>query len=149
VTEVGFYHLTRWSLERALPPLLEKALAAGHRIVLLAPSTERAEDLAQHLWTFEPGSWLPHGTARDGHAELQPVYLTAVEEAPNGADVLVGVEGVQAGFADRFARVLDMFNGRDEAAVAAARDRWRAYRERGFALTYWQQTDAGGWQKQG
>ena len=148
MAEVGFYHLTKWPLERALPKLLERVLAAGRRVVLLAPSPERVEDLANHLWTYDPDAWLPHGSARDGHPEAQPVYLTDKEEAPNGATVLVVVEGLEPDFAGRFERVVDMFNGRDEAAVAAARQRWRRYQAAGHTLTYWQQTDSGGWQKQ-
>lgn len=148
MAEVGFYHLTRWPLERALPKLLERALAADHRVVLLAPSMERVEDLAGLLWTYDPDSWLPHGSARDGHPERQPIYLTDREEAPNGASVLVVVEGLQPAFAGDFQRVIDLFNGRDEEAVRAARQRWRHYHAAGHTLTYWQQTDAGGWQKQ-
>ncbi len=147
MSEVGFYHLTKWPLERALPKLLERVLASGRRAVLLAPSKERVEDLTVQLWTYDPGSWLPHGSARDGHAEAQPIYLTDTEEAPNGADVLVVVEGMRPEFAGQFDRVLDLFNGRDEDAVAAARDRWRHYSAGGHKLTYWQQTDSGGWQQ--
>ena len=34
LTEVGFYHLTRSTLEEALPRLLEKAYAAGNRVLV-------------------------------------------------------------------------------------------------------------------
>lgn len=147
MTEIGFYHLQRAPLERALPKLLEKVLERGHRAVLMAASADRVEALNGLLWTYEQRSWLPHGSVRDGYAEEQPVYLTTAEENPNGADVLVLVDGVKPGFADSFARVVDMFDGRDEEQVAAARGRWRAYKEAGFDLTYWQQTETGGWQK--
>ena len=40
-----------------------------------------------------------------------------------------------------------MFDGNDEAAVGAARARWRDYDAAGHALTYWQQTESGGWEK--
>ena len=43
-------------------------------------------------------------------------------------------------------RVFDLFDGNDEAAVAAARERWKAARAGGHALTYWQQ-GARGWEK--
>ena len=147
MADVGFYHLTRWPLERALPKLLERVLAADHKVVLLAPSMERVEDLTGLLWTYDPGSWMPHGSARDGNAAAQPVYLTDKEEAPNGANVLVVIEGMHPGFAGQFERVVDLFNGHDEEAVKAARTRWKAYQAAGHALTYWQQTDSGGWQK--
>lgn len=147
LSEVGFYHLVSSPLERALPRLLEKVLASGHRAVLLAGSEERVEYLNGLLWTYEQRSWLPHGSFRDGNAEMQPVYLTLAEENPNGADVLLCVDGIQANFVDRFDRVLDMFDGRSEAGVAAARERWRAYKAAGHALTYWLQTDSGGWER--
>ena len=147
MTEVGFYHLLHWPLERALPKLLEKALERGHRAVVLAGSKERVDDLNAVLWTYEERSWLPHGTAGDGPAADQPVYLTADDENPNGADVLVTVDGREAGNTDGYARIIDMFDGRTEAMVAAARLRWRGYLDKGFTLTYWQQTESGGWEK--
>ena len=82
MTQIGFYHLTRSPLEQALPKLLDKALAAGYRAVVLAGSSERVEALSDRLWTYEPESWLPHGSAKDGDAALQPIWLTATDENP-------------------------------------------------------------------
>ena len=41
----------------------------------------------------------------------------------------------------------EMFDGNDDEAVAAARDRWREYLAAGHHLTYWQQSDRGAWEK--
>jgi len=147
MAEVGFYHLQASPLEAALPRLLEKVLQQGRRCVLMAGSAERLKALDAQLWTWEQRSWLPHGTAELGFAAEQPIYLTLAEENPNGADVLVTVDGVQPAFAASFARVLDLFDGADAEAVAAARERWRAYKAQGFGLTYWQQTERGGWER--
>ncbi|MDP6342754.1 MAG: DNA polymerase III subunit chi [Alphaproteobacteria bacterium] len=147
MTEVGFYHLLNWPLERAMPKLLEKVLERGHRAIVMAGSRERVEALNALLWTYEERSWLPHGSAGDGDPAEQPIFLTEGSENLNGADVLLTVDGREAGDADAFARVIDMFDGRDEAAVAAARERWRRYTEQGLTLTYWQQTERGGWEK--
>ena len=40
-----------------------------------------------------------------------------------------------------------MFDGRDEDALAEARAKWKAARAAGHAVTYWQQTDTGKWEK--
>ena len=40
-----------------------------------------------------------------------------------------------------------MFDGHDDEAVSAARQRWKAHKDSGHALTYWQQTERGGWEK--
>lgn len=146
MAEIGFYHLLATTLERALPRLLERGRGAGHRIVLRAGSPERVEHLNALLWTYGDSSFLPHGSARDGNAEQQPIWLTAGQEVPNGASMLVLVDGVAAADLDGFARVVDLFDGNDESAVGAARERWRQARAAGHTLTYWQQT-ASGWEK--
>ncbi len=147
MTEIGFYHLKRSSLERALPSLLEKALERGLRAIVRAGSDERAEALNALLWTYRQRSFLPHGSARDGFAGLQPVYLTAKEENPNRASVLFLVDGAEPGNIGDFEKCLDLFDGNDETQVAAARGRWKAWEEAGHALTYWRQSEAGAWEK--
>jgi len=149
MTDVGFYHLQKSPLERALPRLLEKVLAADMRAVVMAQSEERVEHLNNVLWTYDPASFLPHGSARDGWAERQPVWLTETDENPNGARVLVLTDGAASDHVADYARCLDLFDGRDEEAVAAARERWKTYREAGHGVTYWQETDRGGWTQAG
>src|SRR5713226_7430035 len=97
MAEIGFYHLLATPLERALPRLLEQARARGYRIVVRAASAERVEHLSALLWSYDEASFLPHGTARDGNAENQPIWLSERAENPNGAAMLVLVDGVDAG----------------------------------------------------
>ena len=149
MTQIGFYHLRRSTLESALPKLLEKVLERGLRAVVLAGSGERVEVLNHLLWTYKQRSFLPHGSARDGNAGEQPVYLTAEEERPNGATVLVLLDGVEPGFVADFDRCLDLFDGNDEDAVAAARRRWTAWKAAGHEVTYLLQDDAGRWAESG
>jgi DNA polymerase-3 subunit chi len=147
MTEIGFYHLTRTPLERALPKLLERVLASGMRAVVLAGSPERVEALDAALWTYEQLSFLPHGSARDGDAEYQPIWLTTEDENPNGAKVLVLTDGAASFHVADYARCLDMFDGRDPAAVEAARGRWKEFKQAGHTLAYWQQNETGGWER--
>jgi DNA polymerase III subunit chi len=147
MTDIGFYHLQRMPLERALPKLLEIALGRRMRAVVIAGSEERVEALNSALWTYDQASFLPHGSARDGNAEAQPVWLTVEDENPNGATVLVLTDGTDSPHLDRFERCVLMFDGTDEEALAAARRRWQAYKSAGHKLTYNQQTDQGGWEK--
>ncbi len=149
MTEIGFYHLTATPLERALPKLLERTLQAGERAVVRTASEERVQALNGLLWTYEDRSWLPHGSARDGFAEDQPIWLTADEENPNAARFLFLTDGIETADLGAWTRVFDLFDGRDDAAVAAARRRWKAARDAGHSLTYWRQTDRGGWEKAG
>ena len=144
--EFAFYHLRHWPLERALPQLLEKVVARGLRAVVRAGSEQRVEDLDRHLWTYEERSFLAHGAA-DGFAEAQPIYLTTAAENPNGASVLVLIDGAEPFADDRFERCLDLFDGDDPAALEAARERWRALGAAGETVTYWRQSEQGGWER--
>ncbi len=147
MAEIAFYHLQGMALGAALPKLLEKVLASDGRAVVMAGSEERAEALNTALWLYHPNSFLPHGSARDGHAAHQPVWITVEDENPNGANFLVLTDGAVSENVDGFERCLEIFDGADAEAVAAARDRWREYGDKGHTTRYWQQTEAGGWEE--
>mgnify|MGYP003349437129 CR=1 FL=1 len=147
VTEVNFYHLTKSSLEDALPRLLQKTLQAGERAVVLLGSEERVDSLNTYLWTYDDRGFLPHGSAKDGEADRQPVWLTHVDENPNGAAFLFVADRAKSEKVAEFRRCFEIFDGRDEAAVADSRERWKIYKAAGHVVAYWQQTAAGGWEK--
>jgi DNA polymerase-3 subunit chi len=147
MTDIWFYHLQRLDLNRALPLLLEKTVARQKRAVVMAGSPERVEFLNQHLWQYRDESWLPHGSEKDGHAEHQPIWLTAQDENPNAADFLFLTDRAMSDQVSGYERVILLFDDRDREAVAEARERWKAYRDEGHTLSYWQQTNAGGWEK--
>jgi len=148
VTEIRFYHMTRRSLEDVLPVMLERTLVRdGKRAVVMVGSDERVEHLNAHLWTYNDRGFLPHGSKKDGAAEQQPIWLTDSDENPNGATVLFLADGAVSDAVDDYDLVCTLFDGRDADMVARTRDRWRSYQAGAHELTYWQQTDSGGWQK--
>ena len=147
MTEVAFYHLTRSTLEQTLPKLLEKTLAAGKRAVVRAGSVARVEALNTQLWSYDPASWLPHGSAKDGHDADQPVWLSVEGGNPNGAAFMFLVDGVTDENLAAYERCFELFDGTDAQAVETARAHWKAYKAQDLELTYWQQTESGGWQK--
>lgn len=147
MTEIRFYHLQRSTLEAALPTMLERTVARGQRAVVLLGSEERVEAMAALLWTYADRDFLPHGTRRDGHAERQPVWLTETDENPNRAEVLFLGDGARSERVADFALCVELFDGQDGAAVAAARERWNAYKAAGHSLIYYQQTEAGRWEE--
>lgn len=146
-TDVLFYHLERQPLERVLPSLLEKTLERGWRAVVQAGSEERLEALDTALWTYSEDSFLPHGTKKDGQSAEQPIYLTTGDETPNGAGVRFLVDGATAASFEGYARIVYLFDGRDEDAKAQARADWQAAKGAGVAVTYWRQNDSGRWEK--
>lgn len=147
MSEVRFLHLERRRIDQALPDILEDALAAGWRVVVQAGSEERVEALNERLWTYSDESFLPHGSARDGEPHAHPIYLTAGDDNPNSAQMRVLLSGVPvAAFAAAgYERVVLLFDGRDETAVADARREWTEVKTAGVAPSYWREGDDGGW----
>ena len=86
-------------------------------------------------------------SARDGEADRQPVWLTHLDENPNGAAFLFVADRARSEKVGDYKRCFELFDGRDEEAVADSRERWKAYKAAGHAVVYWQQTAAGGWEK--
>ena len=143
---IGFYHLLRTGPDQALPQLLGRTLAAGQRAAVMCGGPDRVAALDTALWLCPDPDWLPHGSAASGDADLQPIWLATDDAAPNGARFLFLLDNAASTRLDAFERVFDLFDGSDAAAVQAARDRWKAAKVAGHALTYWQQ-GARGWER--
>ncbi|HEY2708819.1 MAG TPA: DNA polymerase III subunit chi [Caulobacteraceae bacterium] len=146
--EVWFYHLERTSLDTALPELLEKTLARGWRALVRSTERDRVEHLDGWLWSFRDDSFLPHGTEIEPSAERQPILITTGMGNPNGANALFLIDGAESGDISGYERCVLMFDGRDEAAVAAARGRWAGFKKQGASVSYWRQGEQGGWRKE-
>lgn len=147
MTDVVFYQRAK-PLDNVLPRLLDKALAAGHRVVIRAVDSALLKRLDSALWTYDPASFLPH--AVDGeHVAVQPVLLTTSLAAPaNGAKVLAVVDGVMPETPADFDRLLYLFDGDDPAALVAARAEWRRLKaQNGLTASYWRENDAGRWEQ--
>ncbi len=147
MTEVGFYHLTKMPLERALPRLLEKILDAKKRAVVKVSSPERVEALNSTLWNAGRGSFLPHGSQQDGNAAEQPIWLTTDDENPNGAQFLLLADNTDSSHLKDYERFLDLFDGNDPQALAQARQRWKDCINQGLQAIYWKQSPNGSWEK--
>lgn len=145
--EIRFYHLTRTPLEAALPDLLGRSLERGWRAVVMTGSETRTAHLSSVLWTRDPSSFLPHGQAEDGRASAQPIWLTHLDENPNGAQVCFLTDGAETENSGFFETVCVLFDGDDPDAVAAARSQWSAYKEKAHPLAYWAQDPRGAWSK--
>ena len=152
MTEIWFYHLTDRPLESTLPTLLERSLERGWKAIVQATSDERIAALDGLLWTYSEASFLAHGVAADGDAALQPVLLTTDNHNPNGAKVRFFIEGAEiapvlASQPDAYNRMILMFDGNDDDQFTGARAQWKALKQQGCDLAYWQQGEDGRWVK--
>jgi DNA polymerase III subunit chi len=146
MTPVFFYHLENQPLESVLPKMLATSLERGWRVVVQSSSEERSEALAALLWSFEEESFLPHGTKADGFPDLQPIWLTPLDENPNAANVRFYVDGAEIGEISALTRAVIMIDGKDPEALERARELWKRFRSSGHEVSYWQQDESGRWQ---
>lgn len=148
MTEVLFYHLQNMTVEHVLPPLLEKSLQRGWRVIVQSTSEERTDALDAHLWAYRDDSFLPHATWRVADVGSQPIVLTVEQGNPNGAQVRFLIDSAALPTdAEQYQRMVLVFDGDDNEALAAARAAWTESKSRGFDVTYWQADDGGRWQR--
>ncbi|MBO3759705.1 DNA polymerase III subunit chi [Ciceribacter sp. L1K23] len=147
MAEILFYHLTESKLENALPPLLEKSVERGWKVAVQTVDEPRRDALDAHLWTWRDESFLPHGTDAAPDAEDQPILLTTETDNRNRATVRFVVDGAEPPPTLDYDRVVFVFDGHDQSQLEAAREHWKRLKGAGHALTYWQQTPEGRWEK--
>ena len=149
MTEVLFYQLQRQPIERVLPPLLERSLERGWRVVVQVATDERVEALDAHLWTYREDGFLAHGTYRESEAAAQPVLLTVHDHNPNAANVRFLIDGAGCpGGCERLPahRAAVRRRGRG-GARRGAHAHWAEAKAKGFEVTYWQADENGRWEK--
>ncbi len=148
MAEILFFHLQSRPLEQVLPTILDRALSRGQKVVVQVGGQERMSALDDHLWIYADESFLPHVTALEADAALNPVVLTTQAHNPNAAQVRICADGVRIPDAMQdYERVVLIFDGDDPEALAAAREDWKKARASGHAASYWQQDEAGRWEK--
>ena len=140
---IYFYHLTRSPLERALPALLTRALAAGWRVALRAPE-DRLEELDDMLWRVPEEEFVPHGREGTGRDDRNPVLLTT--GGPEARECLLAACGapVEPGEVAGLERAMLVFDGRDMDELGAARQRWKDMTAAGVEAQYWSE-ETGKW----
>lgn len=111
--------------------LVEKAWRLGHRVYINCANAEQSQALDDRLWSFKGEAFIPH--ARVG-AEADAAILIGHGEPPAAhQDLLVNLTDQVPQAHGRFTRVAEIVT---EAPTAreAARERFRFYREQGYAL---------------
>jgi DNA polymerase-3 subunit chi len=127
VTEVRFYHNAQDRLKAACA-ITAKAVRAGHKVLVYAPDASTAEAYDAQLWSQQPASFIPHVAVDSPHAARTPVLIARqLDNLPYDDMLLNLADELPAGF-QRFRQLVEIVAG-DEAGRAAARQRWRTYKE--------------------
>ncbi|HEX4885967.1 MAG TPA: DNA polymerase III subunit chi [Casimicrobiaceae bacterium] len=113
--------------------LVAKAWAAHGAVRVLTPDAQATERLDRLLWTAPATGFLPHCRLGSPLAAETPIIVDHVPEHEGPAGVLINLAAAPPPFFSRFERLAEIVP-RDDAGAAAARERYRFYRERGYEL---------------
>ncbi|TXD85906.1 DNA polymerase III subunit chi [Ralstonia pseudosolanacearum] len=117
--------------------LVRKAYGAGQKVIVVG-NRAALEAFDAQLWTFSQLDFLPHCGLRHRLAAQTPILLADASEPLDDAphhDILVNLSDATPPLFARFARLIEIV-GDDEAERAAARDRFRFYRDRGYPIQH-------------
>jgi len=150
--ELRIYHLTAQSVKDGLPGLISTAIGRDLRCHIYVPDASRAEDICDHLWTFDQDSFIPHGTKKDGLQPYQPVWISPDLENPNNSNVRFVMAGADITPDDLNTMDLTcvLFDESDTAARQKARQLWAdSDDDDTIKRIYYRQDETGQWHESG
>ena len=122
------------SLDTLVCRLVDKVFGQGHQVYILTPDRETATRIDQLLWTYSPGSFVPHALYNIELSSPTPPVLIGPQEPPAAwQDILVTLSPEIPSYFSRFERVAEFVTA-NEDAKQGARERFRFYRDRGYPL---------------
>ncbi|MCG6872944.1 MAG: DNA polymerase III subunit chi [Gammaproteobacteria bacterium] len=134
MTRIDFYLVQspgESAARRVACRLANKAWRAGNQVFIHTRNEDETQAMDELLWTFSPGSFVPHGTGESDPAA--PVVIDAGPAPEDHTAVLISLrDEVPEGFS-RFQRLAEIVAA-DEVARNGARERYRFYRDRGYPL---------------
>jgi len=134
MTRIEFVKLERPEKARHLCELAEEFFLQGRRVLVMVQDDNQGVTLDQFMWTWKKAAFLPH-VYDNGTQECfdEPVVISIREENPNGAEVLIAGRPCSVDFLRHFRLVIDFAEVYDEVLRETARERFKAFREAGFA----------------
>jgi DNA polymerase-3 subunit chi len=132
MTEIDFYTHVEDKLLFACQ-LTRKVYGQKRPLVIYAADFAVASKIDNLLWSSPSIGFIPHCAAEHRLAPQTPVIIAREQHDFPHHDVLVNLHNEQPPFFSRFERVVEIVST-DEADQAAARERFRFYRDRGYVM---------------
>ncbi len=115
--------------------LTEQLYRGGHRLHIHTDNSGLLQHLDELLWTKRDVSFVPHVRVNDPSAAdnaLTPVTLGQQDDSSK-EEILVNLAAGVPPFFSRYLRVVEIISG-DPAERQLGRQRYKYYRDRGYAL---------------
>lgn len=136
MTRVDFYVLPDdlpGSRERFVCRLADIAHRRGQRVYVFTQTEDQVRALDNLMWSFRAGSFVPHEIYPTEVPSDTPILIGHVGVPDNSHEVLINLADNVPSFFSRFERVAEVVN-QDASIKHASRERFRFYRDRGYAL---------------
>ncbi|MDH4274078.1 MAG: DNA polymerase III subunit chi [Gammaproteobacteria bacterium] len=134
MTQVDFYLLQQaepQARQRVACRITEKAYAAQQRVFIYVETPDDAKQLDDLLWSFRPGSFIPHGVTTAIEPTL-PVTIGTSAPPELDAQVLINLAHHVPDFFNRFSRIVEIIEEGHEVTLRQGRERYRHYRHQGI-----------------
>ena len=139
--QVDFYQLTRDPAEKVLPPIAQRVLDGGGRLLVVGDGAQ-LDSISAALWAFKPDSFLAHIKTGEGDDSQQPILLSTEAVTSNSAKFIALADGVWRDEGLEFDRVFYLF---PPSHIDNARAAWRLLADKdNIERRYWKQ-DGGKW----
>tara|TARA_B100000282_G_scaffold56466_1_gene37172 strand:- start:1506 stop:1952 length:447 start_codon:yes stop_codon:yes gene_type:complete len=147
MSEVFFYHLTKTTLEIALPKILERALSEKWSIEIRTSANTNLDEISNAIWRGPEESFLPH--CLEDHEDLQD-YPIVLCKSPlkdwRDCLIVVGQADLKENEVKNYKRICLIFDAKIEVELSKARKSWKKLSEEGINTAYWAE-DKGRWVK--
>ena len=134
MTQIFFYHNAADRIAAAAA-LIGKALMQKKSLLVYAPDAEVAGQLDRQLWMAPPTGFLPHVRNTSPLAGETPAVITDELESLAHSERLFNLSDEIPGAFSRFTSVIEVV-GRDENERQAGRERVKFYKDRGYAIKF-------------
>ena len=133
MTRIDFY-VNVEDRARTVCTLGAKVLARRMRLFVLTTGEEETARMDRLLWCQPQLGFLPHVRAGHSLAAQTPIIVDHVSEPLPHDQVLLNMTDEPPSVFSRFERLIEIVS-LDDADRQRARQRWRFYADRGYALT--------------
>lgn len=132
MTRIEFYFNVSDKYQK-VAELSEKALAKGRKLTIFTENDAMSSEVQSALWQHNPTSFLANSKVDEVDSIYSPIVIDALGANFLQDDVLINLQPVQTLFFSRFRYLVELV-GHAEADKAAARARFRFYKDRGYDI---------------
>lgn len=144
MAEVSFYILPSESLQDRYQfacKLIEKAYRSGSVCYVLTDSIEQSRHLDDILWTFRPGSFIPHQlytgeipSIPNVKGKCNVILIGSLNVPENWQKTVINLSSHCPEEFDKIERILEILDN-SEATKELGRNRYRQYQQSGVNIT--------------